>query len=1320
MKKASIIKTIIIILLFLLISVLVLSNIIFNDRLIGRSIDFIVPPVEYLQKNVLKYNFYTWKPTSNAGWRNTFLPTLIPANIILYLPIIFKASSWLVSRYQIILTLVIALFSFYLLANEILKKLKLKKQIKLLAFLTAFFFTFNNYFFCELIYGSTVMYFTFSLIPLLLFAVISYYHKKNKITYFILSLIVLIIISSTLQHLILAYSLLFILAIIYKDYKFILKLILAHFLFNLYWLLPLIFNLAEVQQAEMLFDPSQALKNSTSPLIDYLINKEYFGSRNIYLSALNNKYLSYIWLINAFILLIISLYSLFKIKIFKKQEQKFILGFALIFILSLLFSKGAHPPFSQLVILLYEKIPFFNLFRSLQHYIGFYLISLSILFTFSAGYLIKKSKAWFYFLIILIIINAMPWWLTLDLGTKNLVKLNKIPSYFGQYYLSEGNKKMYELNNLLLDFALFTIPPGFSINYLALPPNDFDFINKKNPIKNQGGDAGLDFGNKRFFTTDRKMPYFKNILDNLEKAIYQSNDAFDKYKNIFAFLNIRYFVLRQDIRPLFSKSAKYFDLEQIKQSLEQSKNLIKEEEKDYIAIYQNNNFLPHFYTPQKLIITNQEPLALLDIVKKPEFKMRSAVIFTKQNQLDDRHELWQYSDKYFYLFDKETKEKKNNLNFSSPDKPDNFTLKYSLQPENQATLSYDQINKEMEISLRLPTNIKINDQTLTNSLYKISEMKTIPDLILKADDAYFKLDNNAKQSIKIKNLTADLQFYQQNKQILLRESFENGLWRDGVFDCTNDKNYDQTLLMKLSNEARQGNFSLELGSGQHTACTSQTFSISLKPNNIYKYSFYYKNSQGNQANFLLNLIGANQNYPHSQIIETQDDQWHYFEIYLQPKELIEKIELFFYAPANNQQKNIINYDQVELIEFKPYGKNFQVDLANDLTLSDSLTLKSENIIEYTDKTIKKNLIYNNSFENDLWRDQVFDCTNDKEKDSKLDMQQANDASEGQYSLELTSYNHVACTSKTFDLNLSPTSIYQYSFDYKTIKGEQAKYLIKLIGQNNNYPFSEILKTNNKEWNHLTTFIEPSENIKAVELFFYTPNSEKNLSVTRYDNLELKEYLPGSIFNYYLHQPQQKAFDTPILEYKKINPTKYIIRVHQAKDNFPLIFSETFHHGWQAYINKFQIANKKSQLTDYQFLNSNEKDQASKKELEGFIKNGWLTIDKTKHIDFVSKNFQDTIQNNNLPSGRIWDTWFKKSIEEKNHFLTNSFANAWFINLEEICQEQNLCHKNADGSYDFQITIEFWPQRLFYLGLFFSATSFISILIYLFFKKNKKN
>lgn len=207
---------------------------------------------------------------------------------------------------------------------------------------------------------------------------------------------------------------------------------------------------------------------------------------------------------------------------------------------------------------------------------------------------------------------------------------------------------------------------------------------------------------------------------------------------------------------------------------------------------------------------------------------------------------------------------------------------------------------------------------------------------------------------------------------------------------------------------------------------------------------------------------------------------------------------------------------------------------------------------------------------------------------------------------------------------------------------------------------------------------------------------------------------------------------PSIEYKKISPVKYRIRIHKASATFPLIFSEIFHDKWKVYATNTQNQkNKIKSLDEYKILDGNEKDQATKDELSSYIKNrlvttlgdgeeknkehdewgeGKRTIDYVEKykIKFISKNFNGTIQNDNLPDGKVWETWFEDPVgNDANHLMVNGYANGWLIDPGEICRENSLCSKNNDGTYDFELVVEFWPQRMLFIG---TAVTLITTLI----------
>ncbi|MFA4999775.1 MAG: hypothetical protein WC545_00215 [Patescibacteria group bacterium] len=251
----------------------------------------------------------------------------------------------------------------------------------------------------------------------------------------------------------------------------------------------------------------------------------------------------------------------------------------------------------------------------------------------------------------------------------------------------------------------------------------------------------------------------------------------------------------------------------------------------------------------------------------------------------------------------------------------------------------------------------------------------------------------------------------------------------------------------------------------------------------------------------------------------------------------------------------------------------------------------------------------------------------------------------------------------------------------------------------------------------------------IRLAIYFNNTRDNIMANFSFNTVDTAFSPM----FYNELQKEVISKVPVLEFKKINPTKYRVVVHGATEDFPLVFSESFHEGWKSYLADYKKKDIDFNETDYKILDGNDEDQADANELKEFINQGYISTlgdfeeKNIKHIkwennkevldynepykiDFVSKNFQDTIQNDNLTSGRFYETWFKKPINNnENHLMVNGYANSWFINPEEICADNIKCVKNPDGSYDFELVIEFWPQRFFILGSFVSGAVLLSCL-----------
>ena len=109
---------------------------------------------------------------------------------------------------------------------------------------------------------------------------------------------------------------------------------------------------------------------------------------------------------------------------------------------------------------------------------------------------------------------------------------------------------------------------------------------------------------------------------------------------------------------------------------------------------------------------------------------------------------------------------------------------------------------------------------------------------------------------------------------------------------------------------------------------------------------------------------------------------------------------------------------------------------------------------------------------------------------------------------------------------------------------------------------------------------------------------------------------------------------------KINPTKYIVNVKNAKVPYNLVFSETFSPNWKTYIQKCET------------------------------------------------------------SCSLFQEWNLAPISEDQHVVVNGFANGW-----------NITPKDSNGKTNYIIIIEYWPQRLFYIGAIISILTLGAFLFY---------
>jgi len=154
-------------------------------------------------------------------------------------------------------------------------------------------------------------------------------------------------------------------------------------------------------------------------------------------------------------------------------------------------------------------------------------------------------------------------------------------------------------------------------------------------------------------------------------------------------------------------------------------------------------------------------------------------------------------------------------------------------------------------------------------------------------------------------------------------------------------------------------------------------------------------------------------------------------------------------------------------------------------------------------------------------------------------------------------------------------------------------------------------------------------------------------------------------------PQVHSSSRPHILFQKLNPTKHKIKIENAKEPFYLIFSETYHSGWQVYINTDTV--QCNPITTYETVE--------------------VTECQHEYKFFEVKDLSRLID---------------ESIPEENHFVVNGYANAWYIDPQELGTGEN-----------FTVTLYFKPQSYFYIGLIISCLTFIGCVGYLLWDWRKK-
>ncbi len=163
------------------------------------------------------------------------------------------------------------------------------------------------------------------------------------------------------------------------------------------------------------------------------------------------------------------------------------------------------------------------------------------------------------------------------------------------------------------------------------------------------------------------------------------------------------------------------------------------------------------------------------------------------------------------------------------------------------------------------------------------------------------------------------------------------------------------------------------------------------------------------------------------------------------------------------------------------------------------------------------------------------------------------------------------------------------------------------------------------------------------IYSYTSNSKANSLVL--NDFTTKKAITSRILLKRTSDPVLNA--QPEIEFYRKNPTKYIVSINNAPQEYDLVLGQSFHNGWKVYYNQ------------------NEQ-----------------IIDTINTLHGLDQNPFETLK---LPV-----------IAENSHKIANGYANSWTINSDM-----------TENRASYSLVIEFYPQRIFYIGLIVSFATIIT-------------
>jgi len=271
------------------------------------------------------------------------------------------------------------------------------------------------------------------------------------------------------------------------------------------------------------------------------------------------------------------------------------------------------------------------------------------------------------------------------------------------------------------------------------------------------------------------------------------------------------------------------------------------------------------------------------------------------------------------------------------------------------------------------------------------------------------------------------------------------------------------------------------------------------------------------------------------------------------------------------------------------------------------------------------------------------------------------------------------------VNLKPDNLYVVSFDYTT-SGKNFWIKLHEIIDNPSDPahnFTYNIMANYLRSNDWKTFrvIVQSGFFSYGKHILQIASAENKLDSIQIKNFSVVPFISPQIIARKLLSSEHESQSIPEITFRKINPTRYEVKVKNAKNPYTLVFLQTFNKNW-----KLVDPNKPSENVIAAFMRS---------------------LNTLIHFIFPKENMNDPIVVGQEISRDVFfdrDTFVtlgKASVAQDRHRMVNGYANAWDIET-----------KDFDEKTDYTFVLEMVSQQQFYLSLIISIVTFVCCTVWL--------